>query len=146
MITFSLLGCAALLHDHSAPKFEVRYGGCLADRNDVRTILHILSRERWADVWRTVHRLDMRGAQASLKELAFGRVYRVAGADWAGSPAAVVMYRNTINESRSLRYALRYHNGKWVRAGGDHHDFAQERWAKECVAAYEQVRSGQTFP
>src|SRR5882672_9383802 len=112
-----LLGCAVSLSGRSGANVEVQYGEVLADKNDVRTIRQIVSRERWTALGRAVRRRDARYFQESVRQLAFGRLRRVAGTWWGGSPAAVAFYEDTRNPSRSVEYALYYHKSHWKFVG-----------------------------
>lgn len=113
MIGFGLLGCAVLLHGHYQSQFEVRYGECLADRNDVRTIRQIVSHERWAALWRAVCRRDARGIRDCVRQLAFGHLRLIVGVN-DGLPAAEAYYEDSSNTRYWAQYTLRYRNDRWV--------------------------------
>ncbi len=126
----ALLVCAAVFTGRSGANVEVQYGEVLADKSDVRAICQIVSRERWAALQRAVRRRDARCFQESLRQLAFGRLCRVAGTWWGGSPAAVAFYEDTRNPSRSVEYALYYHKSRWEFVGCSHYDATHDRLPK----------------
>jgi len=112
-----LLGCAAYRLSRNDSKFEVRYGGVLADRSEVRAIRHIVSHQRWATFYNLLRQGDARRLRWYLGELAFGRLRLVDGnCSHYGAPAAGAFYEDARGKG-GIEYELLYREGRWVFAG-----------------------------
>ena len=112
-----LLGCAAYRFSRNDSKFEVRYGGVLADRSEVREIRRIVSHQRWAALYSSLRQGDARRLRRCLGQLAFGRLRLVDGnCSRYGAPAAGAFYDDA-GGMGGIEYELFYHNGRWVFAG-----------------------------
>ncbi len=107
----AVLGCAIFFRGETNQSVVVRYGEVLANTNDVRTVLRIVSHERWAALYKAAFRCDVRWFRESLRQLAYGRLRQVSDDWFSGSPGATVVYEDTRDKSRSLRYGLHYSNG-----------------------------------
>ncbi len=114
---FAVLGCAVFFRAETNQPVVVRYGEVLADTNDVRTVLHIVSHERWAALYRAALRRDLRWFRESLRQLAYGRPRQVADDWFAGAPGVTVIYEDIKDKSRSLLYGLYKTNGCWKVVG-----------------------------
>jgi hypothetical protein len=115
--SFAVLGCAIFFRGETNQPVVVQYGEVLADTNDVRTVLRIVSHERWAALYRAALRRDVRWFRESSRQLAFGRPRQVADDWFIGSPGATVVYEDIKDKSRSFRYGLHYTNGCWTFVG-----------------------------
>ena len=112
-----LLGCAAYRFGRIDSKFDVQYGGALADGSDVRAIRHIVSRQRWVAFYDSLLQGDAHRVRRYLGQLAFGRVRRVDGnCSWHGAEAAGVFYEDARGKG-GIEYDLLYRKGRWVFVG-----------------------------
>jgi len=119
-----LLGCMAYRFDRSDPNFEVRYGGGLADRTDVRAIRHIVSHQRWEAFYNSLRQGDARRLRGYLGELAYGRLRRIDGnCSWHGAPAAGAFYEDARGKG-GTEYELVCRKGRWVFVGYSTYDTA----------------------
>lgn len=114
---FAVLGCVIFFRGEPNQAVVVRYGDVLVNTNDVRTVLRIVSHERWAALYRAAFRRDFHWFRESLRQLAYGKPREVADDWFIGSPGATVIYEDTKDKSRSLRYGLVHTNDTWTFVG-----------------------------
>ncbi len=132
-----LVAYAAVFLGHSGSKVEVRYGDreLPLKKDDLQMIQNIVSRQRWAALYRAVGRRDSRYLRESTRQLVFGRLRWIGCEWWSGSPAVVAMYEDTKDGTRSFKYALRYHKNqnRWTFAGYTYYDSTFEIPEKESL-------------
>jgi hypothetical protein len=117
-----MLVSAALFYDVHQPTFEVQYGGPLADKSDVRSILQIVSRERWAGLWFAIRSRNASALRICVRQLAFGRLRLIIGGGSADQPEATAFYDERRNERYWAEYTLHYQNGRWTFYSYSYHD------------------------